>query len=152
MLFIADCGCDSGWESFEMSCYKIASALKNWTSAENDCMEKGAHLTSIHSEAESLFLASYVRDAPFSFTGGRRTKDNSFSWNDGTTFNYENWEEQQPFDGSDCIGLMHAENHPFNGKWGTFDCDFPHDKYICKKPLNGNFQKFIHKEKCSKLT
>ena len=127
-----------------MSCYKAASDIfdfKNWTSAENDCMEKGAHLTSIQSDAENSFLVPYARHAPFAFTGGRRTNENSFSWTDGKPFNYENWEEGEPWDGYDCIGLMNqGENHPGNGKWVGIDCDSPHDKYICKKPLNGNYK------------
>ena len=126
-----------------MNCYKAESEFsefKNWTSAENGCMEKGAHLTSIHSDAENDFLTPYAGEhAPYVFSGGRRTTENSFSWTDGTTFDYENWGAGEPMDAYDCIGLMtHPTNYPSIGKWGAFPCDYPHDKYICKKPLKGN--------------
>ena len=149
-LFLIDCGCEPGWESFDMSCYRIPSEgpqYRNWTSAENYCIERGAHLASIHSDEENDFLTPYARDAPFVFTGGQRTTENSFSWTDGKTFDYEHWEVGQPMDGYDCIGLMHYPgNHPSNGKWGVFPCDSPHDRYICKKPLKGNFQLYVLKE------
>ena len=115
-------------------------------------MEKGAHLTSIHSDEEKDFLEPNLEpiDLPYIFIGGRRIINDSFSWADSSNFSYENWMEGEPMGGSwvtnGCIGMNNApEEDPYNGKWLVVDCDYPTNKYICKKPLKGTFKMFIPK-------
>jgi hypothetical protein len=51
--------CDDGWSKFEAHCYffRGGKELKlSWTNAEKDCINRGAHLTSIHSQAEQHFV------------------------------------------------------------------------------------------------
>ena len=40
--------------------YYISSQTKNWQDAENDCVARGGHLTSLHSQAESDFLDQQI--------------------------------------------------------------------------------------------
>ncbi len=48
--------CPSGWQEFEGHCYLYVANWVTWTEAENDCISKGSHLASIHSEDENTFI------------------------------------------------------------------------------------------------
>ncbi len=51
--------CPSGWQEFEGHCYLLVKVVGvTWAGAEKDCKDKGGHLTSIHSAAESSFIHS----------------------------------------------------------------------------------------------
>jgi hypothetical protein len=51
--------CRSGWQEFEGHCYLLVKVVGvTWAGAEKDCKDKGGHLTSIHSDAESSFIHS----------------------------------------------------------------------------------------------
>ena len=57
--------CPSEWTYFEesKSCYKTFF-WANWQDAENTCVNNGAHLASIHSEAENDFVvckSNYIK-------------------------------------------------------------------------------------------
>ncbi len=45
-----------GWKLFEGRCYLIVKSEVTWADAEKDCQNKGGHLASIHSAAESNFI------------------------------------------------------------------------------------------------
>ena len=49
--------CPAGWEEFVGSCYLLDLTIRhNWQDAENDCILRGGHLASIHSQAEGDFI------------------------------------------------------------------------------------------------
>jgi len=51
--------CDDGWSQFEAHCYFYSGGKElklSWANAEKDCINRGAHLTSIHSQAEQHFV------------------------------------------------------------------------------------------------
>ena len=49
--------CPAGWEEFEGSCYLLDLTISHyWQDAENDCILRGGHLASIHSQAEGDFI------------------------------------------------------------------------------------------------
>jgi hypothetical protein len=51
--------CPSGGQEFEGHCYFLVKVVGvTWAGAEKDCKDKGGHLTSIHSAAESSFIHS----------------------------------------------------------------------------------------------
>jgi hypothetical protein len=52
------CPCPGGWRLFDGHYYLFVKNDVNWTEAEKDCKNKGAHLASIHSAAENTFLYS----------------------------------------------------------------------------------------------
>jgi hypothetical protein len=53
--------CDDGWSQFEAHCYFYSGGKElklSWANAEKDCINRGAHLASIHSQAEQHFVVS----------------------------------------------------------------------------------------------
>jgi hypothetical protein len=51
--------CDDGWNKFEAHCYFYSGGKElklSWANAEKDCINRGGHLTSIHSQAEQHFV------------------------------------------------------------------------------------------------
>lgn len=53
--------CPSEWAFFNQtsSCYKVFYDAK-WDDAEAVCVSQGSHLTSVHSDAENVFVASKI--------------------------------------------------------------------------------------------
>ena len=46
--------------SFNGVDYYFSSQTKTWQDAENDCVARGGHLTSVHSQAENDFLNQQI--------------------------------------------------------------------------------------------
>ena len=59
LLFVE---CEEGWVLFGDNCYlhQTIQPYINWIDAEQACRYMGAHLTSILSETEMIFLHSYI--------------------------------------------------------------------------------------------
>ena len=49
--------CKPGWRRFEDSCYLFQMALRlSWSQAEQNCVNKGGHLASVHNQEENNFI------------------------------------------------------------------------------------------------
>jgi hypothetical protein len=48
--------CPDGWTPFEGHCYLVGVTGVTQETAEKDCMSKGGHLASVHSEDENTFI------------------------------------------------------------------------------------------------
>ena len=131
-----------------MGCYKIPDDVKNYAEAENDCVQNGGHLTSIHSQGEVDFLLRLIgppdspNHSPMVMLGGKVNIDqdqvSSFYWTDGSEFDYYNWQPGQPYlsGTEECIGMMPFFNSS-EGTWFIDDCNAGH-RYVCKNPFEGN--------------
>ena len=128
---------------FEESCYKFVTIAKTRASAENDCVGKDSHLTSIYSAKEMDFVIKETTNTNGVWIGGERN-GNSFQWIDGTKFDYTNWDGGQPNDsGEKCIVSTHIWGAG-KGKWHDCSCGYKL-AYVCKKPAQGNsFKRLVY--------
>jgi hypothetical protein len=82
------------WES-NGHCYFPLIVMNSWFVSRDRCRELGAHLVSISSAEEQAFVNTFVGAAPH-WTGLSRFGAPAFSWVDGESMTYENWEEGAP--------------------------------------------------------
>jgi len=131
--------CDEmyGWKSFGQNCYKIFGSgmydKKAWYIASETCIINGGNLTSIHSQAEDEFVASMfegVYHEGGGWMGLYRDDHNNFKWVDGSTYDYNNWDEAH--DEPDGQGCANYEGR-YDYKWWETPCDHIHS-FCCKKP------------------
>ena len=134
---------DSEWKVYTKSCYKFLSDSKSWTLAERDCVERGAHLVSIHSDEEKDFVNNLISDYPDLTYGeiwiGPKKEGDSWLWADGSRFNYENWDKlwDEPDDSplADCTHTIDTVGQPIDDyTWVTNHCS-TRLRYICKKSI-----------------
>ena len=138
-----DTVCEEGWEEFENSCYKHFPEVHDWTAAKDDCVEKGAHLVSIHSIEELHFVRNlhYSSTKPIkTWIGGKRV-GGDFQWTDGSNFDFEHWDDNEPNsvnENESCIVLLRDINSCRNEKWSDINCN-EENHYICKRKIKGTY-------------
>uniref|UniRef100_A0A914NXQ7 C-type lectin domain-containing protein n=1 Tax=Panagrolaimus davidi TaxID=227884 RepID=A0A914NXQ7_9BILA len=139
--------CPPSWVYYETTgfCYKVFEN-SDWHSAENGCVKNGAHLASIHSLEEAMFVGilAYIPgaeqcDGTKQTWIGLYTNDNgiSWQWTDRTPFDYNKWGITQPDlpETQHCAQLFSSSNQ-CNwqlGDFDNFDCYSKLSTYVCKK-------------------
>uniref|UniRef100_A0A914R3K8 C-type lectin domain-containing protein n=1 Tax=Panagrolaimus davidi TaxID=227884 RepID=A0A914R3K8_9BILA len=140
--------CPSEWSFFNLtsSCYKVFFDSK-WDDAEATCVSQGAHLTSVHSDAENVYVANLAHttlkvSTPDQCWIGLYTEDKnrSWKWTDGTPVDFVKWAKHQPdHEGRENCVQIFSDNSEWpaeNGwyqEYNNYDCNEKVRAFVCKK-------------------
>uniref|UniRef100_A0AC34FI09 C-type lectin domain-containing protein n=1 Tax=Panagrolaimus sp. ES5 TaxID=591445 RepID=A0AC34FI09_9BILA len=145
--------CAEDWTYFKYTdfCYKLIQHDATWSEAEKLCVNENAHLVSLHSFYEALFVTYFAsnitsRDANIKEIWlGLSTPDNNtfWEWTDGTPFDYKNWGLNQPDNpGAQNCGVMWISQPRDHSSWANplawdnLECNEKILKNVCKKARN----------------
>ncbi|XP_078615912.1 C-type lectin lectoxin-Lio2-like [Branchiostoma floridae x Branchiostoma japonicum] len=121
-----------------------------WNSANTKCINQGANLASIHSQAEMNFISSLITNAPQGDQPvvwfGLQKRGGAWKWSDGSRMTYTNWAPGEP-DGkalwtlfAGCAGISSKGGkqwlwgvHREKGHWNDQRCDAGF-AFVCKAP------------------
>ncbi|KAK2491550.1 hypothetical protein MC885_017652 [Smutsia gigantea] len=141
--------CPRGWLYFNYKCLlvkipKVPTDWKNWTSAQDFCVEKGGTLVTIETEVEQAFITMNLFGQTTNVWIGLQNDDNE-KWLNGKPVAYSNW---SPFDIINipsqnttevqkhvplCALLSSNPNFHFTGKWYFEDCGKEGHGFVCEK-------------------
>ncbi|XP_010864254.2 ladderlectin-like [Esox lucius] len=130
-------GCPGEWRQFGSHCVIFDETPRSWADAEFHCQSLGGHLASVHSWLESIFLKALTFDLPLTWIGGtdggqpEMSQYKSWSWTDGSGFNYQQWAEGMPnnsISGESCIQMNFGDKH----RWNNEGCE-KHFASVCSQ-------------------
>ncbi|XP_007940043.1 secretory phospholipase A2 receptor [Orycteropus afer afer] len=141
--------CPKGWLYFNYKCLLVKipqnpNHHKNWTAAQNFCVEEGGTLVSIESEVEQAFITMNLLGKTTNVWIGLQNDDYE-KWLNGKPVVYSNW---SPYDIINiphhnttkvqkyiplCALLSSNPNYHFTGKWYFEDCGKQDYGFVCEK-------------------
>jgi hypothetical protein len=86
-------------------CYFPLNVGSSWFKSRDRCRELGAELVTIASEQEQAFVGGLIGAAP-RWTGLSRFGTTVFSWIDGASMTFENWEPGAPSGAMESAALV----------------------------------------------
>nr|XP_046234716.1 rheacalcin-1-like [Scatophagus argus] len=120
--------CLDGWLGFRGKCYYLANQADTWRDAESYCANYDGSLASVHNIWEYSFLQRMVRTGghTFAWIGGYYFQGD-WRWEDGSAFDYHNWETQSSTDYYQCLQVNSQESRG----WSNHGCSmrFP---FVCQ--------------------
>uniref|UniRef100_A0AC35GG41 C-type lectin domain-containing protein n=1 Tax=Panagrolaimus sp. PS1159 TaxID=55785 RepID=A0AC35GG41_9BILA len=126
------------WNS---KCYVYYKDAIQFNTAAYNCKNLGGDLPSIHDAFVNSLLNDYVTNHVHNvfrlnfWTGGSNLfVPNTWTWMDGTAFDYTVWDIDEPRNASwaNCIGFVVPA-----GKWDAFDCTNKRP-YFCEFPITNS--------------
>ncbi|CAL8329255.1 unnamed protein product [Merluccius merluccius] len=124
--------CLDGWVMYRSKCYYLENNPASWGAAESFCADSESSLASAHSPLEYRFLQRLALTGghPFAWLGGYNFLG-EWRWEDGSVFNYHNWESMASTSDYQCL---HVNTEGDKG-WSNHGCEvfFP---YICEMSSN----------------
>merc|ERR1719361_1985791 len=97
----------------------VGDSYMTFSDAEDWCNSQGVHLASIHSDEEHAAAFAVCTDCWIGLHCIGNTQFD-FEWTDGTIWNYENWDSDQPNNwqntNQDCVHMWSL------GKWNDNGC------------------------------
>eukprot|EP00092_Neocalanus_flemingeri_P023740 GFUD01025751.1.p1 GENE.GFUD01025751.1~~GFUD01025751.1.p1 ORF type:complete len:363 (+),score=91.37 GFUD01025751.1:86-1090(+) len=141
--------CSSAWSLFHGHCYTLLSDYNDIEMCREDCSKGEGVLASIHGQKENEFVASLIMDRSSRwFSGGVKntwiagsiTKvGGDFTWMDGSNWDYENWDLDEPSrksEGKEDHECVFMGNNPEDAsKWVDGVCKWTSSNFdcVCKK-------------------
>ncbi|KAH9523861.1 hypothetical protein Btru_047253, partial [Bulinus truncatus] len=142
--------CPDGWNTAEDTCFKMFPKPKLlWSHAKKHCTELGAELLKITSQKiqDEISLTVYpLINLMSSFWIGISDETGSFTWSDGSSVNFSNW-NRFSFAGPDDFkgkrqGFIHVDDE--KGQWWvdgnltkrSFGCSMSKNKSIASSHIN----------------
>ncbi|XP_051983299.1 ladderlectin [Xyrauchen texanus] len=118
--------CPAGWSKFGSQCFKYFDEWKTWAEAEQQCIDHGGNLVSIHSAASHNFLKTFVQKQADTMTrtwigGHDATQDYIWFWSDGSKFDYNDWHSGEPNNGGEsekCVEMAYGVEL----RWNDANC------------------------------
>uniref|UniRef100_A0A914YV46 C-type lectin domain-containing protein n=1 Tax=Panagrolaimus superbus TaxID=310955 RepID=A0A914YV46_9BILA len=121
---VAKNACPSGFYEWHTDCYTFISNASGFADAENECIQKGGHLASIHDgftnawisqEASKYFVESTVSDFWIGLTD--LINSGNWTWTDGTLMDFNKISFNSNLTSTNCISVS-----LINGQWHANDC------------------------------
>ena len=128
--------------SFDGHKYALYDLSMTWTEAKKYCQKLGGHLVTITSAEEQAFLESILPDpcTKREYWLGASYENGAWSWVTGETFDYSNWDKNQPDHRS---GENYLEIFNCSGDGGAYPAtrykwnDITHDNISGSNPVVG---------------
>ncbi|KAF6102588.1 CD207 molecule [Phyllostomus discolor] len=124
-----------GWKYFRGNFYYFSRVSKTWYSAQQFCMSRNSHLTSVTSESEQEFLYR-TAGGLFYWIGLTKGSEGVWHWVDDTPFNkvqsVKFWAPGEPNNTGNNEHCVHITMSSLQS-WNDISCDKQY-LFICKRP------------------
>ncbi|KAM5318446.1 C-type lectin domain family 4 member K [Glossophaga mutica] len=124
-----------GWKYFRGNFYYFSRVPKTWYSAQQFCMSRNSHLTSVTSESEQEFLYQ-TAGGLFHWIGLTKGSEGAWHWVDGTPFNkVQSMKFWIPGEPNNTGNNEHCADIKMSSlqSWNDASCD-NQLLFICKRP------------------